>query len=64
MASVRAMCLLLAYIKFISKLRLGLQQILHLLQLNLFERRDLLSLLKGGPPEPEVSQMHARMRLA
>lgn len=48
-----AMCmfLLLAYIKFASKLKLSFQQILRLLQLTLFERRDLLYLLKGDPPE-------------
>jgi hypothetical protein len=52
-----AMCtyLLLAYIKFMSRLELGLQQILHLLQLNLFERHDLQSLLQGNPPEPKIS---------
>lgn len=49
-----AMCvyLLLAYIKFCNQLHLSFQQILRLLQLNLFERRDLLALLRGGPPAP------------
>lgn len=49
-----AMCmyLLLAYIKFCSRLSLSFQQILRLLQLNLFERRNLMSLLKGDPPAP------------
>jgi len=61
-----AMCmyLLLAYIKLMSKLGLGLQQILRLLQLNLFERRDLLCLLRGDPPEPRISQMQTRLQLA
>lgn len=49
-----AMCvyLLLAYIKFCNQLDLSFQQILRLLQLNLFERRDLLALLRGDPPVP------------
>lgn len=49
-----AMCmyLLLAYIKFCNKLSLSFQQMLRLLQLNLFERRDLVNLLNGHPPEP------------
>ena len=52
-----AMCvyLLLSYIKFLSNIRPSLQQILRLLQLNLFERRDLLELLRGDPPEPRIS---------
>ena len=52
-----AMCvyLLLSYIKFLHKIQPSLQQMLRLLQLNLFERRDLLELLKGDPPEPLVS---------
>jgi len=47
-----ALCvyLLLAFIKFQSKLRKTMQQILRLLQLNLFEKRDLLALLRGEPP--------------
>ena len=54
-----AMCtyLMLGYIKFISKLGLSLQQIVRLLHLNLFERRDLFGLLKGDPPEPLVSPL-------
>ena len=47
------MYLLLAYLKFLSQIALSLQQILRLLQLNLFERRDLGGLLKGEPPDPE-----------
>jgi len=58
-----AMCtyLMLAYIKFISKLGLSLQQILRLLHLNLFERRDLFGLLKGDPPEPLVSPLQTKL---
>ena len=53
-----AMCvyLMLALIKFQSKLGNSLQQILRVLQLNLFEKRDLLGLLRGDPPrEPIVN---------
>jgi putative transposase len=51
-----AMCvyLILSYIKFVNKLSFSLQQILRLLQLNLFERRDLMALLK--PPLLEKNQ--------
>lgn len=61
-----AMCiyLLLAHIKFMSQLGLGMQQILRLLQLNLFERRDLQSLLRGDPPEPKISPLQTRLQLA
>lgn len=46
-----ALCvyLLLAFIKFQSKIDKSAQQILRLLQLNLFERRDLMALLQGNP---------------
>lgn len=43
-------CLMLAYIKFSAKLEWSLQKIIRILQLNLFMRRDLLSLLRGEPP--------------
>lgn len=47
-----ALCiyLLLAFIKFQSKLTKSMQHILRLLQLNLFEKRDLMALLRGDPP--------------
>ena len=47
-----ALCvyLLLAFIKFQSKLKKSMQQILRLLQLNLFEKRDLMALLRGDLP--------------
>ncbi len=47
-----ALCvyLLLAFIKFQSKLKKSMQQIIRLLQINLFEKRDLLALLRGDPP--------------
>ena len=57
-----ALCvyLLLAFIKFQSKLKKSMQQILRLLQLNLFEKRDLMALLRGDPvhdKQPDASQM-------
>jgi len=57
-----ALCvyLLLAFIKFQSKLKKSMQQILRLLQLNLFEKRDLLALLRGDPPhnkQLDINQM-------
>ncbi len=47
-----ALCvyLLLAFIRFQSSVDANLQQTLRLLQLNLFEKRDLLALLRGDPP--------------
>ncbi len=42
--------LLIAFIKFQSKIQISIQQILRLLQLNLFEKRDLMALLRGDPP--------------
>ncbi len=46
-----ALCvyLLLAFIKFQSTLKKSMQQLLRLLQLNLFEKRDLMALLRGDP---------------
>ena len=46
-----AMCiyLLIAFIKFESKLQKSMPQILRLLQVNLFEKRDLMALLRGDP---------------
>ena len=57
-----ALCvyLLLAFLKFQSKLKKSTQQILRLLQLNLFEKRDLMALLRGDPPrdnQPYINQM-------
>ncbi len=50
-----ALCvyLLLAFLKFQSKLTKSLQQILRLLQLNLFEKRDLMALMRGDPERVE-----------
>jgi transposase len=51
-----AMCvyLLLAFLKFKARLGISMQQMLHLLQLNLFERRNLIELFK--PPEPQPAE--------
>jgi len=47
------MYLLLAFLKFQSKLKKSMQQILRLLQLNLFEKRDMMALLRGDHP-PDI----------
>lgn len=57
-----ALCvyLLLAYLKFQSKLTKSMQQLLRLLQVNLFEKRDLMALLRGDPAHdrlPDKNQM-------
>ncbi len=54
------MYLLLVFLKFQSKLTKSMQQILRLLQLNLFEKRDMMALLRGDPPPdrmPDPDQM-------
>jgi hypothetical protein len=52
-----ALCvyLMLAYLKFKAKLGSSMQQILRLLQLNLFARRDLIELFKPPPIQLAVS---------
>lgn len=53
-------CLLLAYLKFSAKLGWSLQKMLRLLQLNLFMRRDLMTLLRDDLPEqssPDIQQL-------
>lgn len=55
------MILLLAYLKFLSKLSGSLQHLLRLLQLNLFMRRDLMALLRGDPPD--LQQPNAKQQL-
>ncbi len=57
-----ALCvyLLLAFLKFQAGLKKSTQQILRLLQLNLFEKRDLMALLRGDPPDnrqPNINQL-------
>jgi len=58
-----ALCiyLLLAFIKFQSRLKKSMQQILRLLQLNLFEKREMMALLRGDPPRASqlnINQMN------
>lgn len=52
-----ALCiyLMLAYLKFKSGLGLSMQHMLRLLHLNLFERRDLMALLRGDPPKLDLT---------
>ncbi|MFT6331124.1 MAG: putative transposase [Bermanella sp.] len=57
-----AMCvyLILAFLKLQSSLVKSMQQMLRLLQTNLFEKRDLMALLRGDPVrdgQPDTSQM-------
>lgn len=49
-----ALCvyLLLAYLKYSSRIQASLQTMIRLLQLNLFTRRDLMALMRGDPPTP------------
>lgn len=60
-----AMCtyLLLTWIKFSSRIDRSLQQMIRLLQLNLFERRELIPLLKGAPPNPPDTPTQAQLGL-
>jgi putative transposase len=54
-----ALCtyLILAYLKFSAKLGWSLRNMLRLLQLNLFIRRDLMALLRGDPPKQRVQDI-------
>lgn len=56
-------CLLLAWLKFSSRIDLSMQQINRLLQLNLFLKRDLMSLLKNGSPPPDTPSLQYRLSL-
>lgn len=61
-----AMCvqLLLAYLKFTSRVKGSLREILRLLQLSLFERRALIPLLRGDPPVPRTQVHPGQLRFA
>lgn len=61
-----AMCmyLLLCWLKFSNGIVLSFQQILRLLQLNLFERRDLLHLLVGEPPDTDNVIVQNQLRFS
>ena len=56
--------LLLAYLKFASRIGQRFQQILRLLQLNLLERRGLRGLLVGDPPEPQTQPLQTTLRFS
>lgn len=56
--------LLLAYLKFASQISSSFQQILRLLQLNIFDRRDLRGLLVGGPQEPPSTQLQTSLQFS
>jgi putative transposase len=61
-----ALCthLLIAYIKFSSRIEGSMQTVLRLLQLNLFMRRDLMALLRQeSPPDPSITDTQMRMAL-
>lgn len=56
--------LLLAYLKLASRIGQSMQQILRLLQLNLFERRGLRNLLVGDPPKSPVPQLQTSLQFS
>lgn len=58
-----ALCayLVLSFLKFQSKIGASLQRMLRILQLNLFERRDLLSMFK--PPKPRNPLQDRQLQL-
>ena len=57
------MYLILAYLKYSSKINGSLQRMIRLLQLNLFARRDLLALLHGDPPKAKPPDLQMSMVL-
>ena len=56
--------LLLTYLKFVSQIRQSMQQILRLLQVNLFARRSLLELRSCGSPEPFAPQLQTTFKFS
>jgi len=58
-----ALCvyLMLAYLKYASRLHASLQTMIRLLQLNLFARRDLMALLRGDPAVPDPPNPQAQL---
>jgi len=57
----------LAYLKpqfFDSRIGQGMQQTLHLLQLNLFERRGLYDLIVGNLSDPPALQLQTSLRFS
>lgn len=58
------MVLLLAFLKYLSRVNASMQQILRLLQLNLFAKRDLFALLRGDPDPPDPPTPNYCLNLA
>ncbi len=58
------MYLMLAYLKYQSKIGASMQHMIRLLQLNLFARRDLTDLLRGAPPDPDPPDPQAQLAFA
>jgi putative transposase len=56
--------LLLAFLKFASQISKSFQQILRLLQLNLFDRRDLRRLLVGEPQERPTLHLQTTLQFS
>ena len=48
----------LSFLRLESDLHKSLQQILKILPLNLFEKRDLMALLRGDPDDPVPPNSH------
>jgi len=61
-----ALCvyLLVALQKFLSRSAMGIQAVLRLVQLSLFQRRPLADLLSGRKHDPPDPQMPLRLRAA
>jgi len=61
-----ALCLylLMAYLKFMSGINLSMQQLIRLLQLNLFMRRNLMALMRGDPPTLKINDRQQQLCLA
>lgn len=58
------MYLMLAYLKYSSRLHASLQTMIRLLQLNLFARRDLMALLRGNPTAPDPPNPQTQLAFA
>ena len=61
-----ALCvyLLVAFQKFVSRSAMGIQAVLRLVQLRLFQRKPLADLLRGRKHDPADPQMPLRLRAA
>ena len=61
-----ALCvyLLVGFQKFVSRSAMGIQAVLRLVQLSLFQRKPLADLLRGRKQDPSDPQMPLRLRAA